>query len=76
MQKGFMSTGGGLNWFRRRASSSVDFADGIPGTFAWFRWNRVQAYRCIACQLILFCYGRQWQSRARRFEQDPQPDDS
>lgn len=69
MDEGYMSTGGGLNWFRRLESSNVDFAEGIPGTFTWFRWHRLKAYRCRACQIILFHYGDRVRERPKkRFE--------
>ncbi len=77
MAEGYMSTGGGLNWFRRFSGSSVDFAQSIVGTFAWFRWHRVKAYRCTACELILFHYGEHARrQRARRFKEFEAQDDA
>ena len=63
IQDGYMSTGGGLNWFRRLKSSNIDFASGIEGTYSWYRWNRLKACRCRKCQIILYHYGARAQKQ-------------
>ena len=57
MEHGFIPTGGGMHWFRKRDASATDFAEHIPGTHAWLRSARLPAWRCRKCAMILFRYG-------------------
>jgi len=79
MTEGFIPTGGGMHWLRRRDASGVEFAESLPGTFAWFRRTRLPAWRCKKCELVLFRYGRHIQQQleredeARRASEDQAP---
>lgn len=59
MEEGYIPTGGGMHWFRKREGSSVDFAEALPGTFTWFRRVRLPAWRCKKCKIITFRYGEE-----------------
>ncbi|MAE66338.1 MAG: hypothetical protein CMJ18_18870 [Phycisphaeraceae bacterium] len=60
MQNGFIPAGGGISWFDRLSADQViGFAKSLPGTSAWFRRARLEAYRCTRCRLVTFRYGRQ-----------------
>ena len=58
MQQGFLPISGGLKFIRGDGRSASSFAEGLPGTNAVLRSNRMPAWRCKGCKLILFRYGR------------------
>jgi hypothetical protein len=60
MEEGTIPTGGGMFWYRKRQPSGLNvFAKALPGTFAWFRRARLEAYHCARCRFVLFRYGQQ-----------------
>ena len=79
MKPGFVSVSQGLLWLRNPEGSTVDFAENIPGTNAVMRANRLPAWRCQACELLVLRYGRtvHKQLPAQQFAElpDPQLDD-
>jgi len=58
MQQGFLPVSGGMNFIRGDGLSAASFAEGVPGTNSIMRSNRLPAWRCKGCKLILFRYGR------------------
>lgn len=56
MTEGWLSIGQGMHWIANR-DSGHDVAEDIPGTHAIMRPNRLAAWRCKKCELILFRYG-------------------
>ncbi len=42
---------------RRAEGPYGDFAESIPGTHAILRPNRLPAWKCNACELVLFRFG-------------------
>ncbi|MEM1355831.1 MAG: PF20097 family protein [Planctomycetota bacterium] len=58
MQPGFLPVSGGMNFVRGDGRAASSFAEGVPGTNAIMRSNRLPAWRCKACSLILFRYGK------------------
>lgn len=58
MQQGFVPVSGGIHFIRGDGRSASAFAEGLPGTNSIMRSNRLLAWRCKGCQLILFRYGR------------------
>ncbi|MEM8739311.1 MAG: PF20097 family protein [Planctomycetota bacterium] len=68
MTTGHVAVSQGLHWMRRAEGPYGDFAESIPGTHSVLRANRLAAWRCSACQLILFRFGhdvQRQQARAR-----------
>lgn len=57
MEEGYIPTGGGMHWYRRRDGSTSDFAESLPGTFSWDRRSRLPAWRCKKCHIVAFRYG-------------------
>lgn len=57
MTAGHVSVSQGLHWMRRAEGPLGDFAETLPGTHAVLRPNRLPAWRCTACQLVLMQYG-------------------
>lgn len=57
MTPGHVAVSQGLSWMRRAEGPYGDFAENIPGTHAVMRANRLPAWRCHSCQLVLFRYG-------------------
>ncbi len=67
MEDGFLSVKDGLNWLRNHDSQAgMQFAEGIPGTHAVMRPNHLTGWRCRACELVTFQYGRRHESEQRR----------
>jgi len=58
MEEGVMPSEAGLRWLRRTRTGTTDFAESIPNTMAILRPNRLVAWRCKACELVLFHYGK------------------
>ena len=59
MENGYIPTGGGINWFRHREAGLFPFAVALPGTSSWFRKAKLEAYRCVRCELVVIRYGKQ-----------------
>ena len=57
MWPGFVTIGGGMHWVRASTRSGHDLAEHLPGTLAIMRPNRLPAWRCQNCKLILMRYG-------------------
>lgn len=57
MTVGHVAVSQGLNWMRRAEGPFGDFAETLPGTNAVLRANRLPAWRCTACQLVMLRYG-------------------
>ena len=58
MQTGFLPTSKGMLFIRGDGKASSHFAEDLPGTHAIMRTNRLLAWRCKACEIVLFKYGR------------------
>ncbi|MFI4861413.1 MAG: PF20097 family protein [Phycisphaerales bacterium JB063] len=58
MQDGYLPVNDGLVFVRGDGKAAGSFAEDIPGTHAVMRSNRLFAWRCKACHLVLFKYGR------------------
>ncbi len=59
MQSGYIPTGGGIFWFRKQERPDIfPFARALPGTSAWLRRAKLEAYHCNRCELVLFRYGK------------------
>ncbi len=58
MRSGFVSVSQGLTWMHTEARNPCDFTETLPGTAAVLRANRLPAWRCHACSLVLMRYGR------------------
>jgi hypothetical protein len=58
MQQGFLPVEGGMHFVRGDGRSASSFAEDVPGTHSVLRSNRLLAWRCKGCKLILFRYGR------------------
>ncbi|MEM6459569.1 MAG: PF20097 family protein [Planctomycetota bacterium] len=61
MTPGHVAVSQGLHWLRRAEGPYGDFAENIPGTHAVLRANRLAAWRCSSCQLVLLRYGHDQQ---------------
>ncbi len=60
MTPGFIPTSGGLHFYRAQEDTELSlYAQALPGTSAWFRRAKLEAYRCNRCHLVLFRYGKQ-----------------
>ena len=57
MLVGHVAVSQGLHWLRRARGPYGDFREAIPGTHAILRPNRLPAWKCNACELILFRFG-------------------
>lgn len=57
MTPGHISVSQGVHWMRRAEGPYGDFAENIPGTHAVMRANRLPAWRCHSCHLVMFRYG-------------------
>lgn len=53
-----MPVAGGIHFVRGDGRSASAFAEDVPGTHSVLRSNRLLAWRCKGCKLILFRYGR------------------
>jgi hypothetical protein len=58
MQTGFLPTSTGMHFIRGDGKAASQFAEDLPGTHAIMRSNRLLAWRCKACEVVLFKYGR------------------
>ena len=58
MQTGFLPISRGMHFIRGDGNAAHHFAEDIPGTHAIMRNNRLIAWRCKKCGLIVFRYGR------------------
>lgn len=58
MQTGFLPTSKGMHFIRGDGKAASQFAEDLPGTHAIMRSNRLLAWRCKACEVVLFKYGR------------------
>ncbi|MCC7203881.1 MAG: hypothetical protein IT441_02290 [Phycisphaeraceae bacterium] len=59
MIEGFIPTHGGIYWFTRdERYGFLSFARALPGTTTWMRLSKLEAYRCPACRLVTFRYGK------------------
>lgn len=58
MQVGYLPVSDGLHFVRGDGNAANSFAEDIPGTHAVMRSNRLLAWRCKACHLVTFKYGR------------------
>ncbi len=59
MQSGCVAISQGVLWMRNADAASVPFSESVPGTNALTRANRLPAWRCQACELMLFRFGRE-----------------
>ena len=58
MQNGYLPVTDGLVFVRGDGNAANAFAEDLPGTHAVMRTNRLIAWRCKACHLVTFKYGR------------------
>lgn len=58
MQTGFLSVSRGMHFIRGDGKAASKFAEDLPGTHAIMRSNRLLAWRCKSCEVVLFKYGR------------------
>lgn len=58
MQTGFLPTSTGMHFIRGDGKAASQFAESLPGTHAIMRPNRLLAWRCKACEVVIFKYGR------------------
>jgi phage FluMu protein Com len=58
MQTGFLPTGTGMHFIRGDGKAASHFAEDLPGTHSIMRANRLLAWRCKKCEVVLFKYGR------------------
>jgi hypothetical protein len=66
LEEGVVPISGGIHWLRRKDGDIYDFAEDVPGTHAIMRPNRLPAWRCKKCQLILFRFGHEAQAQQQR----------
>lgn len=69
MRPGFVSVSHGLTWVHSDAGHPGDFRETLPGTASLMRANRLPAWRCSACSMVLLRYGRGAQ-RSRDFRDE------
>ncbi|WP_428389844.1 PF20097 family protein [Mucisphaera sp.] len=58
MTPGVLPIAAGLSWLPLSPNATPAMAEGLPGTHAIMRPNRLPAWRCRACELVLFRHGR------------------
>lgn len=58
MQTGFIPVSQGMHFIRGDGKAAHHFAENLPGTHAIMRTNKLLAWRCKACEVVLFKYGR------------------
>lgn len=58
MQTGFLPTSRGMHFIRGDGKAASQFAEDLPGTHSIIRTNRLLAWRCKKCEVVLFKYGR------------------
>lgn len=57
MTPGVLPVASGLNWLPWSPNATPAMAESLPGTHAVMRPNRLPAWRCRACELVLFKVG-------------------
>ena len=66
MEEGLLPVSDGLHWVRgRKPGGGAAMAEDVPGTHAVMRPNRMEAWRCKKCHLILFRYGESWEANKK-----------
>jgi len=66
MEEGLLPVSHGMHWVKgRKPGGSGGMAEDVPGTHAVMRPNRMEAYRCKKCHLILFRYGESWDTNKK-----------
>lgn len=70
MQTGFLPVSKGMHFIRGTGKAASHFAEDIPGTHAIMRSNKLLAWRCKACQLVVFRYGRESAKAIERLLED------
>jgi hypothetical protein len=66
LEEGLLPVGHGMHWVRgRKPGGGGAFAEDVPGTHAVMRPNRMEAWRCKKCHLILFRYGQSWEANKK-----------
>ncbi|MEM9108498.1 MAG: PF20097 family protein [Planctomycetota bacterium] len=58
MQTGFLPVSQGMHFIRGDGKAASHFAESLPGTHAVMRTNRLLAWRCKQCELVVLKYGR------------------
>ena len=58
MQAGFLPVSQGMHFIRGDGKAASQFAENLPGTHAVMRSNRLLAWRCKQCEIVVFKYGR------------------
>lgn len=66
MQTGFLPISQGMHFIPGDGRAAHHFAQNLPGTFAVMRTNRLLAWRCKACDIAMFKYGRDNAKRVER----------
>ncbi|MEM6748876.1 MAG: PF20097 family protein [Planctomycetota bacterium] len=66
MVGGYLSVSQGLKFIRNHDHRSKPMAEHLPGTHAVLRPNRLPAWKCPSCELMLFRYGRKLQRELER----------
>ena len=70
LEEGYLSVKEGLNWLRcADTPTGLQFAEGIRGTNAIMRSNRLAAWRCRKCELVLFAHGNRHEQAQREREE-------
>jgi len=65
MEEGLLPVSHGMHWLKGRKPGGGGMAEDVPGTHAVMRPNRMEAYRCKKCHLILFRYGESWDNNKK-----------
>ncbi|MEM7682747.1 MAG: PF20097 family protein [Planctomycetota bacterium] len=66
MASGYLSVSQGLRFIRNHDHRNTPMAEHLPGTHAVLRSNRLPAWKCAACEAVLFRYGRKLQRELER----------
>jgi len=70
MQTGFLPVSKGMHFIRGDGKAASQFAEDLPGTHAVMRSNRLLAWRCKRCEVVLFKYGRNNAKTVERLLED------
>ena len=73
MQAGFLPVSKGMHFVRGDGNAATHFAEDLPGTHAVMRSNRLLAWRCKKCEVVLFKYGRNNAKTIERLMNDAEP---
>ena len=76
MQSGFLSVSHGMHFIRGDGKGASHFAEDLPGTHAIMRANRLPAWRCKACDLVTFRFGRDIARAVERMTRDDRQADT